>query len=334
MPMGSRPGDEIMRRLAQFYRGDEVTVPEMEGNTAMPPLSSPSPQFLLTVALLGFIEWTWRKSSGLGYDRQGVIATLAIMAGQILIKGLSAGAIGSVLMFAYSWSPISLSLEHPSTWVLGFFAVEFAYYWMHRMSHEVRYLWATHSVHHSPTVLILPVALRLGWTGEITGTWLFYVPLALLGFHPVLIVTLLILNLRFQFFLHTERVGRLGPLEWVFNTPSHHRVHHASNPEYIDKNYGGVLILFDRLFGTFANERSEIEIRYGLTEPPNSHNPLRIVFHEWRRIIRDLRTSESARSAFSTLFGPPRGAHEPARVESSHPPLHAKATQDSKALPR
>jgi len=131
--------------------------------------------------------------------------------------------------------------------LLGLFvSSEFLYYWHHRASHRVRWLWATHSVHHSPTRLNLTAAIRLGWTGSISGSFVFFLPLAWIGFHPLMIVGMLSVNLLYQFFIHTELSPRLGPLEWVLNTPDHHRVHHASNDACLDKNYGGILIVFDR----------------------------------------------------------------------------------------
>jgi len=154
--------------------------------------------------------------------------------------------------------------------------------------------------------MVLPVALRLSWTAGVSGAWVFFLPLALIGFHPLVIGTLLIINLRYQFFLHTELVGRLGPLEWILNTPSHHRVHHGANPCYLDKNYGGVLIIFDRMFGTFAAERRDIEIVYGLTSPLRSHNPFVIAFHEWINLVCDLRASSNLPDIFGALFGRPR----------------------------
>ncbi|MEO0811890.1 MAG: sterol desaturase family protein, partial [Myxococcota bacterium] len=279
----------------------------------------PSPLFLLTVVLLGAVEYLWRRSDGKPWDRAGVLSTLVIMAGQVLSKAMTAALIGVVLFAAYDVAPVHWELNHWTTWAAGFVAIEFAYYWMHRASHRVRWFWATHNVHHSPTVFILPVALRLGWTGGVTGSWIFYVPLALLGFHPVLIGTLLLINLRYQFFLHTEQVRSLGPLEWFMNTPSHHRVHHASNNRYLDKNFGGVLIVFDRLFGTFAAETADESIRYGLTEPAPNDRPLRVVFHEWTRIYRDLGHCKTASDVVAVLFGPPRSDANPPSFELKMP---------------
>jgi sterol desaturase/sphingolipid hydroxylase (fatty acid hydroxylase superfamily) len=179
---------------------------------------------------------------------------------------------------------------------------------MHRCAHVIRWMWASHVVHHTPEHLHLASAFRLGATEILSGTWLFYLPLSLLGLHPAAVTAMLAINLAYQYWLHTELIGRLGPLEWVFNTPAHHRIHHASNAEYLDRNYGGILIIWDRLFGTFAHERPDLPIRYGLAHPIGSLNPLRLTFHEWTAIMRDLRASSSWRGRIRQLLGRPAEA--------------------------
>ena len=226
--------------------------------------------------------------------------------------------------FVYVWLPIGLAdplvplaWEHRiATVPLGTFGAvallfigqEFCYYWFHRASHRVRWLWASHAVHHSPNELNLSAAYRFGWTGRLAGSSLFFVPLVWLGFPPVTVFATLNLNLLYQFWLHTTWIPKLGPLEYVLNTPSHHRVHHASNPEYLDRNYGGVLIVFDRLFGTLVVERDDVPCRYGLVHPLHSRNPIRIAFHEWAALVRDLWRAKGWRVRYDALFGPP-GAH-------------------------
>jgi sterol desaturase/sphingolipid hydroxylase (fatty acid hydroxylase superfamily) len=171
----------------------------------------------------------------------------------------------------------------------------------------VRWFWATHPVHHSPTRFNLTAGIRLGWTGAVTGHFLFYVPLALIGFNPLAIATVLGANLAYQFFIHSELVPRLGPLEWVLNTPTHHKVHHACNETCLDKNYGGTLIVFDRLFGTFAAPPENEPLRYGLVGRAPSSNPLTIVFGEWASMIRDLRNAKCGKAEWwAIVFGPPR----------------------------
>ena len=153
--------------------------------------------------------------------------------------------------------------DHWVIWIVAFVLYDLSYYWAHRLGHEVNILWAAHVVHHSSEEYNLTTALRQTGTGFFSV--LFYIPMALLGFDPVMVVTVGALNLIYQFWVHTRHVPKLGLLEWVFITPSNHRVHHAQNPVYIDKNYGGVFILWDRLFGTFQEELDDQPVVFGIT---------------------------------------------------------------------
>ena len=210
-----------------------------------------------------------------------------------------------LISLAWSCRLITIPLDTVWAWIALFVGVEFAYYWMHRFSHEVRWLWASHVVHHTPERIHLASAYRLGATEVISGGWLFYFPLYLVGFNPIAVAGMLAVNLFYQFWLHTDLVGKLGPLEWVLNTPSHHRVHHASNDEYLDRNYGGILIVWDRLFGSFAEERSDRPIAYGLVHPIASLNPFTLTFHEWLAMVCDLRRVHSWTERLRQLFGRP-----------------------------
>lgn len=274
-----------------------------------------SPVFMIVIALAVIAEALWRaRIAKRGYDGAAALASFGVAAGNFAIKPLANGVIGAVLLWFYELTPLRLPLDDWRVWAAAFVGVEFTYYWFHRWSHEVRWLWASHAVHHTPTEFTLPAALRLGWTNLISGGWLLFAPLVLLGFHPAMIAALLAANLAYQFFLHTEAVGRLGPLEWVLNTPAHHRVHHASNRAYLDKNYGGVVIVFDRLFGTFAEARADEPFRYGLVTALTSKNPLVIALHEWGRMVRDVRGASSPQAALAALWimpGPDRQPDEP-----------------------
>jgi sterol desaturase/sphingolipid hydroxylase (fatty acid hydroxylase superfamily) len=207
------------------------------------------------------------------------------------------------------------------TWwafVLLFIGQEFCYYWYHRCGHRVRWFWATHSVHHTPNQLTLATAVRLGWTGKITGTALFFSPLLWLGFSPLAVTLAATGNLVYQFWLHTTWIPKLGStFERWFNSPSNHRVHHGSNPEYLDRNYGGVLMVFDRLFGTYVEERADLPPKYGLTTPLLTYNPLRIAFHEWINLARDLRDARGARDIWRAVFAPPGAGKRAATGEGS-----------------
>lgn len=188
---------------------------------------------------------------------------------------------------------------------LLFIAVEFVYYWQHRLAHGIRWIWASHSMHHSPTTLTLSGAYRLGITSVFSGVFLFFLPLFLIGFSLQAVAIMFGLNLAFQFLLHTDCVPKLGWLEYVFNTPSHHRVHHAINPQYIDRNYGGVLIIFDRIFGTLAIEKDGDELVYGLTDKEPSLNPIRLTFQEWIALGRDVIQAKTWQERFFYAFGKP-----------------------------
>jgi sterol desaturase/sphingolipid hydroxylase (fatty acid hydroxylase superfamily) len=212
-------------------------------------------------------------------------------------------------------------LGTPAAFLILFVGLEFCYYWFHRASHRIRWFWASHAVHHSPNHIDFAAAFRLGWTGRLTGTTLFFVPLMWLGFPPAAVFAALSLNLLYQFWLHSEWMPRLGWLEYVLNTPSHHRVHHASNPEYLDVNYGGVLILFDRLFGTFVAERADLPCQYGLVHPLISNNPLKIALFEWAALLRDIAGARSLREVWHYLFGLP--GWQPTAVRATSAPGEA-----------
>ena len=257
---------------------------------------------------LGFIllEYLISRLARLdNHDLAESAASFGVALGQNLVRALEAGLVALPFAFAYQHRLFDFVSITPLALVALFFATEFVYYWHHRASHRVRWLWANHAVHHSATRLNLTAAVRLGWTGSISGHFLFFLPLAWIGFHPLAIVAVLGLNLAYQFFIHTELVRHLGPLEWVLNTPAHHRVHHASNEDCLDRNYGGVLIIFDRLFGTFAEAPVDQPLRYGLAGREPSLNPVRIALEEWAYLFRDVRRAGSLKVRLTVLFGPP-----------------------------
>jgi sterol desaturase/sphingolipid hydroxylase (fatty acid hydroxylase superfamily) len=240
-----------------------------------------------------------------GYDWKAFFATLGDYVGRVGVSMLGISLAAPVIALAHEHRIATLPLDSASAFALLFIGQEFCYYWYHRAAHRVRWFWATHAVHHSPNELTLASALRLGWTGKLTGTALFFTPLIWLGFPPGAVLACVVLNLLYQFWVHATWIPKLGPLEWVLNTPSHHRVHHGSNVDYLDCNYGGVLIVFDRLFGTFVEERDDIAIRYGLTTPITTYNPIRIALHEWANLARDLYRARNARQALMALLAPP-----------------------------
>jgi len=187
-------------------------------------------------------------------------------------------------------------------WVLCFLGVDFFYYWFHRCSHEVNAGWAAHVVHHQSEEMNLSVALRQGAFQQ-AFSWVFYLPLAVLGFPPLMFLAVSSFNTLYQFWIHTRLIGRLGPLEWVLNTPSHHRVHHGRNPKYIDRNHGGTLIVWDRLFGTFQAE--EEEPVYGITTPLRSWNPIWANLHYWVDLLDEARRTRRWTDRLRLLVKPP-----------------------------
>ncbi|GGA14424.1 sterol desaturase family protein [Dyella caseinilytica] len=264
------------------------------------------PGFLPLAMITVVVEMLWRLLVvSKGYNFRSAGSTLLIALGHTLTDALTALALAPVFALVWHFAPWHFSMHDWRVWVIGFFVVEFAYYWYHRFSHEVRWLWASHAVHHTPEEMTLLSAIRLGWTNLISAGWLVYLPVMALGFDPRMVIILLALDLRFQFFLHTEARINLGLLEWILNTPTHHRIHHASNAPYIDKNYGGALIIFDRMFGTFAAERKDEPLRYGLDHPLGTHNPLGLVFGEWRRLLTDLRRAPNWYAAARIALGRP-----------------------------
>jgi len=265
-----------------------------------------SPLWLAAMLALVLVEAAWRLARGRGYDGRAALTTLGLVLGNLPFAAMNAAVLSLVFGAVWTAAPVHWPADHWATWAGGFLAVEFAYYWFHRASHRIRWIWASHSVHHSAEQMTLLASLRLGWTNLFSAGWVFYVPLIFSGFPPFVLVALLALNLRYQFFLHTEAVGRLGPLEWVFNTPAHHRLHHASNHAYIDKNFGGVLILFDRLFGTLARELDGEPIRYGLAHRPATANPIRLAFREWAMMLSEFRGARGLRAKATALFAMPR----------------------------
>ena len=198
-----------------------------------------------------------------------------------------------------------IELDSVGSVLLLFVALEFFYYWLHRAGHRVRWFWGNHAVHHSPNQLNLSASLRIGALGKLTGNVVFLLPLVWIGFDLRLVLTALTLNLLYQFWIHATWIPKLGWLEYVLNTPSSHRVHHAANLEYLDANYGGVLIIFDRLFGTYIPERDDVPCRYGLVHPMTSYNPVYVELAQWISLARDLAKARSLRAVLGYLVMPP-----------------------------
>jgi len=239
------------------------------------------------------------------HDLNETAASVGVAFGDIVSRVFTSGLVAVPFLWLYQYRLFDIPLDTVWSVLALFLGVEFFYYWFHRASHRVRWLWATHAVHHSATHFNLSAAIRLGWTGQLTGAFVFFLPLAWVGFHPIAIGLMLSLGLLYQFFLHTAYDVRLGPLEWILNTPAHHRVHHASNEPCLDTNYGSTLIVFDRMFGTFAQAPPGEPLRYGLKGCHPSNNPFEIAFGEWRRLLKDVRAAPNLGARIKVLFGAP-----------------------------
>lgn len=214
--------------------------------------------------------------------------------------------IAKLYLIFFGWRLFDIEMN-AATFVALMVAQDFCYYWFHRASHRIRWMWAAHVAHHSSENMNFSTAFRQSLMYPLAGMWVFWLPLVVVGFDPNWVVFVVLLNLGLQFFVHTQAVKSLGILEWVINTPSHHRVHHGRNPQYIDKNYAGILIIWDRMFGTFEKEVETVE--YGITKPINSFNPLVVTFTEWRDMFSELvAPNRSIKQRCKTLFAPPATA--------------------------
>ncbi|MDM7924101.1 MAG: sterol desaturase family protein [Pyrinomonadaceae bacterium] len=257
------------------------------------------PFFALMIALEA---WYASKRRPGYYESRDAWTNIFVGFASVAFGALFGLFIGVIYTYAYEFAPFKFPAEAWWSWVVLFFVDDFAYYWFHRISHESRLFWNFHVVHHSSEHYNLSVAVRQSWFSGILH-WMFYAPVMLLGFAPWMFATMHGLNLIYQFWIHTKLVDRLGPLESVLNTPSHHRVHHSVNPEYLDRNYGGVLIIWDRMFGSFVKETEEPT--YGIIKPLNSFNPLWINVHGWAEMWNAAKERKTLAGKLRCIFGSP-----------------------------
>jgi sterol desaturase/sphingolipid hydroxylase (fatty acid hydroxylase superfamily) len=258
------------------------------------------PVFLLLIVVEALMTSSQGRSVYALKDFGGSMSQLGI---NILVRLAISGALISLHFFLYQFRFFDIP-NSAWGWLAGFVAIDFIFYWYHRAQHRVRFMWCAHVVHHSSEYMNLGTALRQSPTGPLTKT-LFYWPLPLLGFDPLMVVSAGAVATIYGFWTHTEVIKKLwAPLEWLFVTPSHHRAHHGSNAEYVDRNYGNMLIIWDRLFGTFEPEVAPV--RYGLLSNIKTYNPLRIAFAEWVRLFKDSFQARSFRQLGQLWFRPPR----------------------------
>jgi sterol desaturase/sphingolipid hydroxylase (fatty acid hydroxylase superfamily) len=266
------------------------------------------PFFLLLIFLEVYLNYRERKNNYLLKDSLASISMgLGSIVSDIISKSLA------FVAFVWLFENFGIFKEQLSWtvlgWVLLFFLDDFTFYWHHRLSHEVRILWAAHVNHHSSEQYNLSTALRQSWT-EIFYKYIFFLWLPFLGFHPLMVLTQISINLIFQFWVHTKFIKKLPPfIEFIFNTPSHHRVHHASNPRYLDRNHAGTLIIWDRMFGTFSAEKDEEPVVYGITTNIDTYNPLKIASHEFTSMWKDIREAPKFSDRLKYIFYAPGWSH-------------------------
>ncbi len=253
------------------------------------------------------LEYYLGKKNNLNlYSGKDFLASLSIGLVNIILNSFMKVGVFMFFLLFYNLAPIKLPVEWWS-FLLCFVALDFFRYWSHRIAHEQRFWWSTHVVHHSSEHYNFSVSFRLSWTQNLK--LVFFLPVILMVFHPLVFLIVHQLEVLYQFWLHTELIKKLPkPIEYVFTTPSHHRVHHSTNEKYIDKNYGSTLILWDRLFGTFQEE--EEKPVYGITKPVNSYNPVYLVFHEWIEVFKDMWRAKSLKMVWKILFGSPVEKHK------------------------
>jgi len=278
-------------------------------------LAFAAPFFVGSVAL----EWFFisRRTWAGRYETKDAFASMTMGLGN-LISDLLMGFVSlAILMWLWQFRFIDLGYSLPVI-VLALLAQDFIYYWKHRAAHVIRWFWSAHVVHHSSEHYNLSTALRQPWNNHFTGHVLLSAPLMLAGFHPLIIGFVASLNLLYQFWIHTEAIDKCPKwFEAVFNTPSHHRVHHGTNPRYLDSNFAGILIIWDKMFGTFVPEQEDEEISYGIIKPVGTFNPIKIAFIEMINIFKDAgQRGLTLRQRLGYVFAPPGYSHDGSRKGS------------------
>ena len=238
------------------------------------------------------------------YKKEDTLCTVGLLTGNILMVFAVKGLTLALHFYLYQFRLFDLASMIPlwAMWVLTFILIDLVFYIYHRISHRSRFLWAIHMSHHSSEEMNFAVSFRQAWLGPVSKIP-FFILLPLIGLDPTIIAVAGVISTLWGIFGHTQVIGKLGPIEWIFNTPSHHRVHHGANEEYIDKNYGNLFIIWDRIFGTFEPERANV--RYGLVKNVNTFNPAKITFMGWSAILKDIRKAKTVKEALSLTFGPP-----------------------------
>ena len=238
------------------------------------------------------------------YKRSDTLCTIGLLLGNIIVAFAIKGTVLAFHIYLYQFRAFDFVNQIPiwALWIITFISIDLVFYIYHRMSHRIRFLWAIHLSHHSSEEMNFAVSFRQAWFGPISKIP-FFIVLPLLGFDPTIVAVAGVISTLWGIVGHTQVIGKLGPLEWIFNTPSHHRVHHGSNKQYIDKNYGNLLIIWDRMFGTFEPE--EEEVKFGLVNNVNTFNPVKVTFIAWMSMINELKQKNSLSEVIKVIFGPP-----------------------------
>lgn len=269
------------------------------------------PFFVISMLLELYVTTREAYKETKGYELKDAFASIAMGLGNVFLGFFSK----AIVLLAFFWIYENYRLfTIPVTWwsfILIFFADDFSYYWFHRISHESRLFWASHVVHHSSEHYNLSTALRQTWSGGFYS-FIFWLWMPLIGFHPGMILLQMSISLLYQFWIHTEAINKLPKwFEAVMNTPSHHRVHHGSNPIYLDRNHAGILIIWDKLFGTFQPELEKEKVTYGLVKNINTFNPIKIAFIEWINMFKDAFSGKkSLKNRILYLLKPPGWTHD------------------------
>lgn len=259
------------------------------------------PAFIILIILeIIYAIQTQRKL----YEVKDATTSISLGLGNLFIGLLTKSFILVIFIGLYKYRLFNIPYNAWWAFVLCFFADDFSYYWAHRSAHSIRWFWASHVVHHTSEKYNLAAALRQTWTGNLTGSFIFWTWMPLVGFHPAMVMLMQSVSLIYQFWIHTESVYKCPRwFEFIFNTPSHHRVHHGSDILYLDKNHAGILIIWDRIFRSF---QPEVHVpKYGLTKNVNTFNPVKIAFHEWINIAKDFKKVRNMKDAWNYLFNAP-----------------------------
>lgn len=266
------------------------------------------PFFVITIIIEGVLI---QKRSKKNYDFKDSLASISMGIGNVIVSFIANLILVFIISFLYdNFKLFTIPFEWWA-WLLILFLDDICYYFFHRVSHESRFFWASHIVHHSSKKYNLSTALRQTWTGGFFN-FVFYLALPIFGFHPLMIFTQMSISLLYQYWIHTELINKMPNwFEYIFNTPSHHRVHHGSNPLYLDRNYAGIFIIWDKLFGTFQPELKEEKVTYGLTTNINTFNPFKIAFAEWASIFKTVIYSKTSfLNKLKYLSKPPGWQHD------------------------